>query len=95
MRGLIIFAVVMAAIIFFVSKFIKSRGVKASIYLIFAIVDIVAGLLVLGFALIDFKVSVGEFAGIFGQLALMICEPIVGILLVIDIIVWLINKKKS
>ena len=47
------------------------------------------------FALIDFKVSVGEFAGFFGQLALIIGEPIVGGLLIIDIIVWLVNRKKQ
>ncbi len=82
---------VLTIITFFVLKALK---VKANPFLIIAIVDIIVGLLVLGFAIYDFHTSVGEFAGIFGQLALIICEPVVGGILLIDIIVWVVKKKK-
>ena len=84
-----------AAICVGITVLVKKLGVKKSPYLIFGVVDVVLGILILIFALIDFKVSVGEFAGFFGQLALIIGEPIVGGLLLIDIIVWLVNRKKQ
>ena len=53
------------------------------------------GLLILGFALYDFKTSGGEFAGILGQLALVIGEPIVAVLLIADLIVWRVNRMND
>ena len=73
---------------------VKSTGIKASPFLVFAIVDIVIGLIILGFAVYDFKSAVGEFAGILGELALVIGEPVVAIILIIDIVVWRVDKKK-
>ena len=82
--------VAVALIVILISGLMKK---KTSPFLLFAIVDIIFGLFFLGFAIYDFHTSVGEFAGILGQLALIIGEPIVGGLLIIDIIVWLIWKK--
>ena len=73
---------------------VKSTGIKASPFLVFAIVDIVIGLIILGFAIYDYKTAVGEFAGIFGELALVFGEPVVAIILIIDIVVWRVDKKK-
>ena len=89
---LIGFIVIIAVIVIIVSN---KMGKKKSPFLLFAIVDIVIGLLLLAFAIYDFHTSVGEFAGIFGQLALIIGEPVVGGLLLIDIIVWVIYKKNK
>lgn len=85
------FIVVIASLVIFICR---KKGKKWSPFLLFAIVDIVIGLLLLAFAIYDFHTSVGEFAGFFGQLALIFGEPIVGGLLIIDIIVWLIYRKK-
>lgn len=74
---------------------VKSTGIKASPFLVFAIVDIVIGLIILGFAVYDYKTAVGEFAGILGELALIIGEPIVAVILIIDIVVWRVDKKKK
>ena len=90
-KFLIGFIVIIAVIVIIVSN---KMGKKKSPFLLFAIVDIVIGLLLLAFAIYDFT-SVGEFAGIFGQLALIIGEPVVGGLLLIDIIVWVIYKKNK
>ena len=63
--------------------------------MILAIVDILMGLVLLGFALYDFNTSVGEFAGILGQLALIIGEPVVVVILIVDVIAWFLYKKKT
>ena len=68
---------------------------KISPYLIFAIVDIACGIGILIFAIYDFNTSVGEFAGFFGELALKIGEPIVVVLLIIDIIIWKVNSRRK
>jgi hypothetical protein len=91
-KFLIGFIVVIAVVVIIVSN---KMGKKKSPFLLFAIVDIVIGLLLLAFAIYDFHTSVGEFAGFFGQLALIIGEPVVGGLLLIDIIVWVIYKKNK
>ena len=93
MKYLITFAAIIAGLAYLVIYLLKKKGKKINPYLVFGIVDVIVGLLVLGFAIIDFHVSYGEFAGILGQLALMLLEPVVGVLLIIDIIVWWYNKK--
>ena len=62
-KFLIGFIVIIAVIVIIVSN---KMGKKKSPFLLFAIVDIVIGLLLLAFAIYDFHTSVGEFAGIFG-----------------------------
>ena len=58
----------MAAIIiitlssFIIAKILKKFAKKASPYLLFAIADILIGLLILGFAIYDFNTAEGEFA---------------------------------
>ena len=53
------------------------------------------GLFLLGFAIYDFSTSGGEFAGILGQLALIIGEPVVVGILIVDIIAWILYKRKQ
>ena len=91
----------MAAIIiitlssFIIAKILKKFAKKASPYLLFAIADIIIGLLILGFSIYDFNTAEGEFAGILGELALLIGEPIVIVLLIIDAIAWYTSRKKT
>jgi hypothetical protein len=90
----------MAAIIiitlssFIIAKILKKFAKKASPYLLFAIADIIIGLLILGFAIYDINTAEGEFAGILGELALLIGEPIVVVLLIIDAIAWFKSRRK-
>lgn len=90
----------MAAIIiitlssFIIAKILKKFAKKASPYLLFAIANILIGLLILGFAIYDFNTAEGEFAGILGELALLIGAPIVVVLLIIDAIAWFKSRRK-
>ena len=80
---------------FITTKILKKFAKKACPYLLFAIADILIGLLILGFAIYDFNTAVGEFAGILGEMALLIGEPIVIVLLIIDAIAWNMSRKKN
>ena len=84
--------ILVAALVIGISR---SMGIKASPFLLFAAVDIFFGLLILSYALFDFHTATGEFAGILGTVALMIGEPVVGVLLIADIIAWLIWKNRN
>ncbi len=90
----------MAAIIiitlssFIIAKILKKFAKKASPYLLFAIADIIIGLLILGFAIYDLNTAEGEFAGILGELVLLIGEPIVVVLLIIDAIASNMSRRK-
>ena len=79
---------------FIITKILKKFAKKACPYLLFAIADILIGLLILGFAIYDFNTAVGEFAGILGEMVLLIGEPIVIVLLIIDAIAWNMSRKK-
>ena len=79
---------------FIIAKILKKLAKKASPYLLFAIADIIIGLLILGFAIYDFNTAEGEFAGILGELTLLIGEPIVVVLLIIDAIAWFKSRRK-
>ena len=79
---------------FIIAKILKKFAKNASPYLLFAIADTIIGFLILGFAIYDFNTTVGEFAGILGELTLLIGEPIVVVLLIIDAIVWYKSRRK-
>lgn len=78
-------------ILFFAKRYRKN----ISPYLIFGIVDILSGLAVLGLAILDFNTMGGDLNGILGQLALMIFEPTVIVLLIADLIIWRIKTKRK
>ena len=84
--------IIIALSSFIIAWILKKLARKASPYLLFAVADIFIGLLILGFAIYDFKTAEGEFAGILGEVALLIGEPIVLTLLFIDFIAWYIRK---
>ncbi len=79
---------------FIIAKILKKFAKKASPYLLFAIADIIIGLLILGFAIYDLNTAEGEFAGILGELVLLIGEPIVVVLLIIDAIASNMSRRK-
>ncbi len=78
---------------FAIAKILKKFAKKVSPYLLFAIADVLIGLLILGFAIYDFNTAVGEFAGILGEMVLLIGEPIVVVLLIIDAIAWNMSRE--
>ena len=78
---------------FIIAKILKKFAKNASPYLLFAIADIFIGLLILSLAIYDFNTAEGEFAGILGEMALLIGEPIVATLLIIDAIAWHMSRK--
>ena len=80
--------------LFIIAKILKKFAKKASPYLLFAIANILIGLLILGFAIYDLNTAEGEFAGILGELTLLIGEPIVVVLLIIDAIAWNMSRRK-
>ena len=87
-----IFIVFVIGITRIIVYFAKRFGKNISPYLIFGIVDILSGLVVLGLAILDFTTIGGDLNGILGQLALMIFEPTVIVLLIADLIIW---RKKT
>ncbi len=95
MEGIRITAAIVIALAVIVIIIFRIFRIKASHFLILAIVDILVGLFLLVFAIYDFKTSVGEFAGILGQLALIIGEPVVVGILIVDVIAWILYKKKT
>lgn len=90
-----IFIVFVIGITRMILFFAKRYGKNISPYLIFGIVDILSGLAVLGLAIIDFNTMGGDLNGILGQLALMIFEPTVIVLLIADLIIWRIKTKRK
>ena len=86
----IVIALAVIAIIIF-----RIFRIRASHFLTLAVVDILVGLFLFGFAIYDFNTSVGEFAGILGQLALIIGEPVVVGILIVDVVAWILYKKKT
>ena len=95
MKTVLLIALCIAIFELLVTKIVEVLGCKASPYLIFAVVDLTVAFLIVGFALYDFKNAVGEFAGILGQLALMIGGPIVAVLLIADLILWKVAKSQD
>ena len=62
---------------------------------VYGLIGLIVLVSVMVFAIYDFKNSVGEFAGILGELALKLGESVVIGLLIIDIIVWKVNKGRK
>lgn len=77
-------------------KFILVKCKKnMSSFLLFGIVDIFGGLVVLGLSLWDFLTPGGDLNGMLGTLALLIFEPVVIVMLIGDIVICKLKKKKQ
>lgn len=71
----------------------RKLGKQTSSYLLFAIVDLIAGILVVVYAIYIFHKATGKNWVLIGQLVLMIGCPVVVLLLFIDLILWWKQKK--
>ena len=99
MDTLILAVGIFVGIVFGISKLIcviaKKHNRNMSPYLTFGIVDIVCGLIVIGFAMYDILTPGGDLNGMLGQILLMIFVPTVIMLLIADIVLWHSKTKKK
>ena len=81
---------IFAGIVFGIWKLIliiaKKHDRNVSPHLIFGIVDIVCGLIVVGFAMYDILTPGGDLNGMLGQILLLVFVPTVIVLLIADIL---------
>lgn len=83
------------AICFLTISILKKTITKASPYKIFAISDSIIGVLTFLYAIYDIKTSTGLFAGLCGIILLVTVVPVTIALLLIELLVWVYNKKKE
>lgn len=68
---------------------------QVSLYKVFAIADIVLGVLAGGYAVYDIRTDTGWFAGLLGVLIMFMGIPVFVVLLLGDWVVWLVNRKRN
>lgn len=83
------------AICFLTISILKKTITKASPYKIFAISDSIIGVLTFLYAIYDIKTSTGLFAGLCGIMLLITVIPVAIALLLIELLVWVYNKKRE
>ena len=83
------------AICFLTISILKKTITKASPYKIFAISDSIIGVLTFLYAIYDIKTSTGLFAGLCGIILLVSVVPVTIALLLIELLVWVYNKKRE
>ena len=83
------------AICFLTISIFKKTITKASPYKIFAISDSIIGVLTFLYAIYDIKTSTGLFAGLCGIILLVTVVPVTIALLLIELLVWVYNKKRE
>ena len=83
------------AICFLTISILKKTITKASPYKIFAISDSIIGVLTFLYAIYDIKTSTGLFAGLCGIILLVTVVPVTIALLLIELLVWVYNKKRE
>lgn len=83
------------AICFLTISILKKTITKASPYKIFAISDSIIGVLTFLYAIYDIKTSTGLFAGLYGIILLVTVVPVTIALLLIELLVWVYNKKRE
>lgn len=72
----------------------KLFGKELSIFRVFGVVDVIAGIVVLIVAIIEMVTPGGDMNGLFGQVILLFFEPTVIICLIIDILLYKKIGKK-
>lgn len=83
------------AICFLTISILKKTITKASPYKIFAISDSIIGVLTFLYAIYDIKTSTGLFAGLCGIILPVTVVPVTIALLLIELLVWVYNKKRE
>lgn len=87
-------ALSIAFVCFFVIIVVKVLWKNTSPYRIFAVTDSLIGAGVLIYSIHDIMTSTGMFAGFLGALLIIFIMPIVIGLLIADLVVWVVNKRK-
>ena len=82
-------------ICFLIVSISKKLIPKASPYKIFAISVSIIGVLTFLYAIYAIKTSTGLFAGLCGIILLITVVPVTIALLLIELLVWVYNKKKE
>lgn len=82
-------------ICFLIIGIAKKISSKISPYKVFAISDFIIGIIVLLYAIYDIEASTGFLAGFMGIILLLTVIPVILVLLLIDLFVWLYNRKKE
>ena len=82
-------------ICFLIVSISKKLIPKASPYKIFAISVSIIGVLTFLYAIYDIKTSTGLFAGLCGIILLITVVPVTIALLLIELLVWVYNKKRE
>ena len=82
-------------ICFLIVSISKKLIPKASPYKIFAISVSIIGVLTFLYAIDDIKTSTGLFAGLCGIILLITVVPVTIALLLIELLVWVYNKKRE
>lgn len=83
------------AICFLIISISKKVIAKVSPYKIFAISVSIIGVLTFLYAIYDIKTSTGLFAGLCGIILLVTVVPVTIALLLIELLVWVYNKKRE
>lgn len=83
------------AICFLTISILQKTITRASPYKIFAISDSIIGVLTFLYAIYDIKTSTGLFAGLCGIILLVTVVPVTIALLLIELLVWVYNKKRE
>lgn len=73
---------------------VKRFNENVSSYFLFGIINCVIDLLIAGYAVYDMFNSTGWFAGLTGFLILCFFVPIPVVLIIIDVIVYLVRKRR-
>lgn len=94
---LVITAVVSSilCICFFAVAVIRQIKPHISGYKIFALADAIIGICVTAYAIYDILTDTGWFAGIVGVLLLIFVLPVILLLLIIDFVLYMRNKRKK
>lgn len=82
-------------ICFLIIGIAKKISSKISPYKVFAISDFIIGIIALLYAIYDIAISTDIWAGFIGVILLLTVIPVILVLLLIDLFVWLYNRKKE
>ena len=90
---LLTIACILVTVYFLIIAICSRIKENISPYKLFAILDLVFGLIVTIYAVYDILTDTGWFAGLLGTLLLIFIVPICIVLLIIDLILWRRSKR--
>lgn len=90
-----IFSIIVLGIQKLIMFIAKKQKKNLSPYLTFAVSAVFCGLIIVGIAMLDILTPGGDLNGMIGQILLLIYIPTVAVLLIGDLIMWRISRKKQ